>query len=212
MDNAAIPFGAASPWGTICRETWEVTTDTATPFCASSQKSLWEHRHRSICSTFVRPSWLFFGILLHYKPVNVFIRGLPVLCFLFPLTCLEKHFVKLQYKKCLPTLTLAEKKANLLHVILHVSLCISVIMCVGGLAVSWHHVNSISIICIWSFLLAIFCFFYISTIFLYACTPHHPHLCESVSACVYVCVCVCMLQWLMSLGECLWAEIRCNKI
>ena len=121
-----------------------------------------------------------------------FIRGLPVLCFLFPLTCLEKHFVKLQYKKCLPTLTLAEKKANLLHVILHVSLCISVIMCVGGLAVSWHHVNSISIICIWSFLLAIFCFFYISTIFLYACTPHHPHLCESVSACVYVCVCVCV--------------------
>lgn len=38
MDNGAVPFGAASPWGTICRETWEVTTDMATPFCASSQK------------------------------------------------------------------------------------------------------------------------------------------------------------------------------
>ena len=38
MDNGAIPFGAASPRGTICRETWEVTTDTATPLCASPPK------------------------------------------------------------------------------------------------------------------------------------------------------------------------------
>lgn len=40
MDNGAIPFGAASPWGTICGEPWEGHDWHVSHFCAFSPPNI----------------------------------------------------------------------------------------------------------------------------------------------------------------------------